>query len=154
MPKVVFIGFGVAFLVLVAISIILAMVFNYRASHSPNNARFLAGKLPPSNLDGFYEGNKPGTTWQGKVFDGQHQSGINRFKSGDRYVFKTYTGKGLKDHKLDVLKIDYNQPGNPWWLKFIVDELVQTDSNHFLGKVHLKFIPGLPVTVTYFELSK
>ena len=72
----------------------------------------------------------------------------------ERYPFKTYAGKGLRDKKLDVLKIDYNVDGNPFWLRLIVDEIVEVTPGKYLGKMHIKLIPGFPFTVLYFELKK
>lgn len=124
---------------------------------SPKQKLFLSGKIPDPSPDGFYKGNAFtgfGKDWQGKVFDASKNSGINKFADGKRYVFKTYEAKGLRDKNLKVLRIDYSQPGNPWWLKFIVDEIVETSPGHYLGKMHLNVIPGMPFTLTYFELTK
>ena len=35
--------------------------------------------------------------------------------------FKTYQAKGLRDPEVDVLRIDYELPGNPFWLRRITD---------------------------------
>ncbi len=147
----IFIGLGLLIL------ISLGLYKTYKVEHSANQDLFRNGKLPNPLPDGFYKGNSfngLGADWQGKVFDANKQTGINRFKNGQRYVFKTYEAQGLRDRATTVLRIDYNQPGNPWWLHFIVDEIVETSPGHYLGKVHLRIIPGLPFTLSYFELSK
>jgi hypothetical protein len=139
------------------IFIIVGLYKTFQVEHAANQKLFLSGRLPNPSPDGFYKGNAftgRGKDWQGKLFDRVHQTGINRFSDGQRFVFKTYQARGLRDGNLTVLRIDYNQPGNPWWLHFIVDEVVETSPGHYLGKVHLKVIPDLPFTLTYFELSQ
>ncbi len=132
----------------------------YVVAHSPNQAKFRQGKADPSTLDGDYIGTVPGHTftWQGKTLNRTDSSGVNRFKENNtivsKYPFKTYVGKGLRDKQLDVIKLDYNQPGNPWWLKFIVDEIVQTAPDTYLGKVHIQLAPRLTFTVGFFTLEK
>ncbi|MBI1857237.1 hypothetical protein HY003_01130 [Candidatus Saccharibacteria bacterium] len=153
MIKIIGISLGLGLVVLFVSAFALGTYYNYRASHRPEQTRFSQGGLPTKTLDGFYKGNRPGSAWQGKTFNGSAQSGINNFTDGDKYVFKTLVAKGLKDDK-QVLKIDYNQPHNPWWLRYVVDELVQTSDGKYLGKVNLKILPGLPITITYFELTK
>ncbi len=117
---------------------------------------FLSGKIPNPLPDGFYKGSlrKLKTSWQGKKFDAKNSTGINLISGKELYPFKTYIAKGLADKNLDVLKIDYDIPGNPFWLRFILDEIVETSPNHCLGKVHIKLIPGLPITLGFFQLEK
>ncbi len=130
----------------------------YKVEHSDNQAIFLKGSLP-SNLDGFYKGtvNSYHGTWQGKTFFASQSKGINSFKDAGkdttRYPFKTYSGTGLLDG-IQVLKIDYNVPENKFWTRFLLDEIVQTEPNNYVGKIHLRIIPGLPFTIGYFRLSK
>ncbi len=152
-----------SFIVLFVVSFILFVLIvfglykTYKVEHSKNQAAFRGGKLPEPLPDGFYKGNLfkgLGANWQGKVFDQAQHTGINQFSDGQRFVFKTYQAQGLRDRNTTVLRIDYNQKGNPWWLHFVVDEIVEVEPGHYLGKVHLKIIPGLPFTVSYFELSK
>ncbi len=137
--------------------IVLGTQKTHQVESSPNQKLFLSGKIPDPSPDGFYKGHAftgLGKDWQGKVFDANKQTGVNKFVDGQRYVFKTSIANGLRDKNLKVLRIDYNQPGNPWWLKFVVDEIVETSPGHYLGKVHLKVIPGMTFTLTYFELTK
>ncbi len=51
--------------------------------------------------------------------------------------FKTYIAKGLKDDK-KVFRLDYNLSKNPKFIKTVIDELVQTGKNEYLGKAYLK----------------
>ncbi|MFS8159040.1 MAG: hypothetical protein ACMG6E_02285 [Candidatus Roizmanbacteria bacterium] len=71
-----------------------------------------------------------------------------------KYPFRVYTGKGTQDKSLTVLKIDYSENRHPWWLRFILDEVVETSPHHLLGKVHVTFLPGLPMTLELFRLEK
>jgi len=128
----------------------------YRVEHSPNQAKFWGGHVPSTLPSGFFKGSALtglGKNWQGKVFDRHKGKGINQFTDGKRYSFRVYPAAGLRDADMQVLRIDYNQPGNPWWLRFVVDEIVQVSPGHYLGKVHVKILPGLPFSLTYFELS-
>jgi hypothetical protein len=124
----------------------------------PNQAVFTAGKVPGHQPDGFYRGSVgpdvPTKGWRGKVFDGGKGTGINQFTPDQRYVFKFYSAPGLRDQHMQVLRIDYKQPGNPWWLRFIVDEIVMTAPDRYLGKVHVQILPGLVFSLLYFELTK
>jgi len=131
-------------------------VQTYRVQHRPAQQQFTSGTVPALLPNGFHQGNPfsgIGKHWQGKVFDANNGTGINKFDDGERFVFKIYPATGLRD-KQQVLKIDYNQPGNPLWLRFIVDEIVQTSPGHYLGKVHVRVIPGIVFTLTYFELTQ
>lgn len=120
---------------------------------------FLTGKTPSKPLDGFYRGTVRNlkTDWQGKTFDATASTGINIFKrkKGEtkEFPFKTYIGKGLMDKDKDVFKIDYSN-STPFWVRLILDEIVEVSPNKFLGKVNMKIIPGLPFTVGFFRLEK
>jgi hypothetical protein len=144
-------------LVLLGLLIILGEARSFRTQKSTNQTKFLQGKLP-KNINGFYLGSVTGldTTWQGKEFDATHSAGINIFGENreKRYPFKTYPARGLQDKNLEVLRIDYSQNKSPWWLKFVVDEIVEVGPNKYLGKIHLDIIPGLPFSVGYFKLEK
>ncbi len=117
---------------------------------------FLKGTYPSPLPNGFYKGTVQNlnTNWKGKIFDASSSAGVNLFGDKKVYPFKTYKGKGLQDKNLDVLKIDYNIPKNPFWLRFILDEIVQIDTDKYLGKVHLRLIPGLPFSLGYFRLER
>jgi hypothetical protein len=128
----------------------------HKVERAANQAKFRGGRLPSPLPDGPYKGNAftgLGKNWQGKVFDRNKNVGINQFADGQRYSFRTYAAPGLRDQDIQVLRIDYNQSGNPLWLRFVVDEIVQTTPGHYLGKIHVKIIPGLPFSLGYFELT-
>jgi len=126
-----------------------------RVSHDARQTEFAGGTVPSPLPDGSYQGQVRGYTgsWIGKSFDLATGTGVNNFKDGHQlYPFKFYAGHGLSD-KIPVLKIDYNVPQNSWWVRHLVDEVVQTSPNHFLGKIHVH-IAGLTFSVGYFTLEK
>lgn len=134
------------------------------------NALFRKGKVPKKPLHDFYQGTIiphpihrwPITTytkyWKGKSFDGPNAWGINILHVGEKmvkkYPFKTYVGKGIKDRDKMVFKIDYNIAQNPFWLRLVVDEIVAITPREFLGKVHVRILPGLTITCGFFTLKR
>lgn len=116
---------------------------------------FLKGTFPSPLPNGFYKGKVQNlnTKWKGKIFDASSSTGINLFGDKKVYPFKTYKGKGLQDKNLDVLKIDYNISENPFWIRFILDEIVQIAPGKYLGKVLLRLIPNFPFSLGYFKLE-
>ena len=157
------------FLALLLVILLLCFFRTWQMKREPNQSVFAAGALPNPKPDGFYQGSVGfKTSWLGKKFFAENSTGVNviavkaKKKSAntesasevDKYPFKTYTGPGLFDQKLFVQKIDYNVKGNPFWIKWILDEIVQIGPDHYLGKMQLRIIPGLPFSVLYFELKK
>ena len=133
----------------------------WQLEHSSNQTVFFEGTVPQPAPDGLYSGSieGPKVSWLGKKFNAASSAGINVFddgngKQGERYPFKTAYGKGLRDMHIDVLTIDYNTPDNPFWMHPILDEIVQIGPDKYLGKLHVRLIPGHPFTLSYFELSK
>lgn len=120
----------------------------------------MKGVAGMSALDGDYKGVAHGYsgTWQGKTIFQSKKSGINRFLYGEKleqkYPFALSFQKALRDADKDVIVLDYNQPGNPWWLKYIVDEMVEVGPQQYLGKVHVRITSGLVFTLGYFSLTK
>ncbi len=125
---------------------------------SQNQKLFSKGKVLKELPNGFYQGhvNRIKVSWQGKKFDAKKGTGINVFKNDDqlteKYPFKIYQAQGLKD-KMEVLRIDYNLPQNPFWVRLVVDEIVEISPDNFLGKVNIKLF-GLIFTPGYFTLTK
>jgi hypothetical protein len=151
-------------LILVAIFLIaiaVGLYRTYKTQHSSNAKLFLAGSLPNPAPDGFYKGNVRGYSgaWQGKKFDASSLTGVNIYLKPDQiteehYPFSTYTGEGLRDKSIQVLKIDYAKANNPFWVKMILDEVVETEPGHYLGKIHLRLLPGISFAIGYFTLEK
>jgi len=146
---------GLSLVACVVLSIGAATYLNYQTSHDADQARFGAGSAPSTELNGFYEGKNfdgLGDDWTGKTFDSATNTGINTFTNESKYKFKVYQAPGLRDNKT-VLRLDYNLEGNPLWMRFIKDEMIEVSPGNYLGKVTFKIIPGLPFTATYFELT-
>lgn len=119
---------------------------------------FQSGTLPPAMPEGPWRGSAPelgDVSWKGKKFL-EGGKGINVFeKNGvksEAYEFAFYETAGLD--AAHVIRLDYGQPGNPLWLRLIVDEMVSVGENRYLGLVYLKIIPGLPFRMGYFRLEK
>jgi hypothetical protein len=165
------IAYAIFFIILIFLFIKLALVTlllllvvlwfrTWQMKQEPNQKEFLQGRVPNPKPDGFYQGSVGlVTSWVGKKFNTANATGINVFKDTkgkqyEKYPFKTYVGPGLFDEKLFVVKIDYNVKGNPFWVRWILDEIVQVAPNEYLGKAHVRIIPGFPFSVLYFELKK
>ncbi len=134
--------------------IIVGLIFTSRTQNDSRQKLFETGKVPNPLPDGDYKGTVTfETTWKGKSFNRNEQSGINNTGNSQKYPFKTYVGKGLRDD-MDVLKIDYNISENPFYFRLILDEIVELEDGTYLGKVHLRLLPGVPFTITYFRLEK
>lgn len=150
----------VVFLFLVLLVLVLGMIRTYQMEHGAMQDQFEKGVAAIAPLDGEYAGVAYGYegSWKGKTLTRSSHMGINRFLkdgvSSENYPFAFSLGKGLRDTNLDVIILNYNQEGNPWWLKYIVDEMVETSSQHYLGKVHVKISPSIVFTLGYFTLSK
>ncbi len=156
------ISFLLKLLILLLLTIVVVgFLRTWQVQNDLRQKMFLGGSIPAPPLDGFYKGTVSGQefSWLGKKFDSKNSTGINVFNDGfnsknERYPFTTYAGKGLLDKNVDVLKIDYNVPANPFWLRFVLDEVVQIKTGAYRGKMELRIIPGFPFGVLYFELEK
>ena len=148
------------FLLGLLMALILFWLRTLQMRMEPNHKEFLGGKLPNPKPNGFYRGSIGfRVSWIGKKFDAENGVGINVFcdergKQTEKYKFKTLLGSGLFDQHLIVLKIDYNVKSNPFWIRCILDEIIEVAPNEYLGKMHLRIIPGFPFSVLYFELKK
>ena len=150
---------GLLLLIVLMVLIVLILFLHLRTQTDPRQKVFLAGQVPTQLPDGFYQGQVNfQTTWQGKKFDRVTQTGINIFRTGagesQAFPFKTYAGKGAADGQLTVLKIDYDIPQNPFWMKFVLDEVVETSPGTYLGKVEIRLGPNVAVALGYFQLKK
>ena len=137
---------------LVAIFLIAGVLRTWAMEHSDPQKRFVVGIVPNPAPNGFYAGSiGRKTSWLGKKFNPADSSGINVFDKGgarvEKYPFKTYASSG-------TLKIDYNVPTNPFWVRPILDEIVQIAPGQYFGKLTLRIIPGYPFTLAFFELIK
>ena len=138
------------------------LILNSRADSSPEAKEFLNGSYPEPALNGSYAGNHfdgLGKDWLGKQFFASQNNGVNNFRStsqntlNQRYEFDTSQQNGLRNKNTKVLLLDYNRPGNPFWLRFIKDEIVKVGEGKYLGKIQLKLGPFV-ITLGYFRLTQ
>jgi hypothetical protein len=155
---------------------------NFIAEHSSYQKKFSAGIIPQAPPDGFYRGTAhvlfdADVPWMGKSFQSADQLGFNIFtpagasilkllapfykhytvnEDGNTraYYFKTRTEPGLKDPEINVVKLDYDSPENPFRIRIILDEIVEVAPEEYLGKIHVKVFPGYYSTLGYFGLKK
>lgn len=144
-------------LILIAFAIIVGIILTAKTQSAPEQAEFLKGALPEPLPHGFWPGstNLPHGDWQGKQFNAAAKTGVNLFGADhiERAPFTLSTGLALHDKNLQVLKIDYNRPENPWYLRLALDEVVQTQPNKLLGKIHIRLFGGA-ISIGYFTQSK
>lgn len=132
-----------------------------------------------SALDAFGKGlSRLWFPWTGKRFNAATQTGDNVFTSSatvagrlfwptfsnyrpyqpglyTAFDFHTYTGPGLVDPEITVLKLDYDNSANPNFLvRSVVDELVQLSGNYYLGKAFLRNSGGGYSLAAFFALRK
>jgi hypothetical protein len=167
--------------IVIAAIFILGSLTTLLIERSPYQQTFVAGRAPDPLPEGFHPGEAhvlfdKQTPWLGKSFDAQNQIGFNLFtplgarvlkvasplyrkfsvnEEGNTraYYFKTSVGKGQKDANTDVLKLDYDRPENPFWIRAILDEVVEIAPQQYLGKIHVKVLPGFFISIGYFGLK-
>lgn len=143
---------------LLAAVLMFMLVRTLMVQNSPGAKIFLEGDMP-EKMDGFYKGTVTGfkTDWQGKKIDSSKGMGINVFNKNGRNIesfpFKIYRASGLLDN-IQVMRIDYDLPQNPLWVRFIKDEVVQTGPGKYLGKICISLLPVVNIGVGYFKLEK
>lgn len=158
------------------------MLLTFLVGQSDRQKQFVAASAPIDPPDGFYNGsayllgNRP-VPWLGKSFESEHKKGFNIFTpkgasllkvmtplyklfkvngdgNTDANYFKTCVRRGFKDKDVSVFKRDYDSPENPFLIRIILDEMVETGPREFLGKVHMKVFPGYYATIGFFGLKK
>jgi hypothetical protein len=158
------------------------MLVTFFVGKSRRQGEFLLGKLPSKPPDGFFHGSAyllggGPVPWLGKSFEAANDKGFNIFTprgssilklmtpfyrhfrvnadgNTDAYYFSTRTGHGFRDRRIETFKLDYDSPENPFLIRIILDEIVETTPHEFLGKVHLKVFPGYYATIGFFGLRK
>ncbi len=157
-------------------------VLTWISEHGRYQKPFISGKLPAHAPDGFHPGSAHvlfdmQTPWLGKSFVASEQKGFNIFTptgaailaiatpfytlfsknhegNTHAYYFNTSKTKGVRDPEVDVIRLDYSDPQNPWIIRIIVDEIVEIKPHQYLGKIHIRLPFGLFATVGYFGLKK
>ena len=150
----------------IIILILFVLVFlMYRTITSQNSSEateFESGSFPEPALSGFYKGTPPSGyfgSWRGKKFFPDSSSGSNIFYVAargeeEKYSFHTSKSKGLLGREGDVLVLSYDISENPFWIKVFRDEIVQTASGKYLGRIYFTAIPSFPLVLGHFWLEK
>lgn len=80
--------------------------------------------------------------------------GCNSFWGGVRLGdFKINVQDSILGDGQKILKINYNRPGNPFFLKILNDELKKTEEGRYLGRGVFE-IAGKAFNTFYFSLEK
>lgn len=148
-----------------------------RRSRSELDEAFLAGETPTmEEMEGIVNGNvMAGVSllndqyfrnflnlgwfmWRGKVFENVTSiegKGINRFKVGPfrflRYHCETRITPPLVETD-NVYHLNYDLPGNPWYIRQIRDDIKKIGDGLFLGSANFK-ISGKHKFLVYFVLE-
>jgi hypothetical protein len=94
--------------------------------------------------------------WEGKSFDGASEDGtginrVNFFGKQKWFPFKTRFTESFLDGKPTFL-LDYSGPGNPPFIRSIVDEIREVAPGLYLGPAAL-LVNGRPRPVLFFAVS-
>ena len=142
------------------IILLIGVARTFQVGHGPQHLAFLRGQVPTALPNGFYRGSVGGRhgRWQGKSFSVATARGINIFATKEGGVresqpFKFYVGKGIQQHSLDVIKIDYDLPENDLWIRPLLDEIVQIAPDMYLGKLYYRLNAHTYFALGYFELQ-
>ena len=95
--------------------------------------------------------------WRGKSFQphsADKGEGINRIFTDAlrRYRFETFIGPS-RAGAFDALQLDYDNPGNPFFIRPIKDEVRELRPGLWLGQAWLQ-LRGEPHLVLYFGLTR
>ncbi len=146
---------------MLALPIAVALYFVSRTARDPQRARFAEGHVPDPPPDGAYRGAVPGYErlawfWHGKRFDAAAGTGVNLVGDAahvrEACPFRTYVASRMDQQEGHVLRVDYDIPENPFWLRRCADELVELEPGRYLGKAFIRLIPGHPFGMLFFEL--
>lgn len=146
--------------VLVVLILIVGFYRTWRTNSSPDQKIFTDSEPLNPAPSGYYSlsiGDYSGF-WKAKIFVSSRDEGVNvlhRYgKDEERYPFRTYLSKGIHEPELEVLKVDYNMPGNSFWLKPFLEEIVKTGEGEYLGKMSYQFLPGFPFALGFYHLRE
>jgi hypothetical protein len=134
--------------------------FIRRTAQDPRQRQFAeagVAALP----DGRYDGTVPGyeglaRRWKGKRFDAASGTGLNLVEADgqivERIPFRLYLAPRYQGEGGEVVRVDYNVPENPSWLRICADELVEVGPGEYLGVSYIRLLPGHPFAMLFFEL--
>ncbi len=140
------------------------------------SGQFLTTTLGPGVDQVFSPAARIWMPWKGKIFDAARACGRNWFEdsaralirlflpayegvSADRpgtftaFSFRTKHGQSQLLGDVEVLRIDYDLPENPWPVRQVVDELVRIDVGIYLGQALLRRRKGW-MRAGWFALEK
>ena len=144
------------FLLIVVLALAYGFYRTWKTGSSEDYDRFQQGMVPEAMPEGLWKGAALGlgeVSWKGKKFS-TSGTGINLIGEEEKFPFLFSRAASITDSSKEVIRLDYNQRENPFWLRFIVDEMVSTGENQFLGIVYINVIPRLPFRMGYFTLTK
>ncbi len=151
-----------------------------RVLDGTNRGELLALRIAPGLTEMYSAVAALYMPWQGKHFDAATASGYNLLRrdfywvmrlmwplyrgyvktGGDAFsairafTFRTSLAQGLADPDRQVLRLNYDLPGNSHLtVRRIVDELVQVDEGVFLGKAHVRWWWGTRQMAAFFLLT-
>ena len=131
---------------------------------SPYTERFRNGWVPDQiDLEGRYAVHLVGPLLpqirvlrQCKVFEraGAGISGINEFLGFLRVArFRVERGRSLSDPSLEVIRIVYDDPRNPFFVRPLVDEIRQIGEGTYLGQ-GMYSVLGQAVWAFWFQVER
>lgn len=125
----------------------------------PTRGKVLSGVAHLQNPLGVYLTNMPVLPWKGKQFETINKEqgrGINLIElwptKQTMFHFETAIVPSLIDGDNDVFSLNYDLPGNPFFIRAIRDDLKKIDDGLFLGTANAK-IKGSYKFVLYFALE-
>ena len=125
----------------------------------PTRGKVLSGIAHLQNPLGVYLTNIPFLPWKGKQFNRINKGegeGINLIElwpsKQTMFHFKTAIVESLITGDHDVFSLDYDQPGNPWFIRQIRDDLKKIDDGLFLGTANFRIKNGYKF-ILYFALE-
>lgn len=96
--------------------------------------------------------------WRGKSFrppadDATRGEGVNRVLSDRLKLFRFATSVGRsRAGDFDALRLDYDRPGNPWFIRHVQDELRALRDGLYLGQAWVT-LGATPRLVVWFGLE-
>lgn len=125
----------------------------------PTRGKVLSGIAHLQIPMGVYLTNIPLLPWKGKQFEAINKNegrGINLIEiwpsKQTMFHFETAIVKSLIEGDNDVFSLNYDQPGNPWFIRQIRDDLKKIDDGLFLGTANFRRKNGYSF-ILYFALE-
>jgi len=98
--------------------------------------------------------------WEGKRFSQEQDTGVNIYKNplspyeDLRYPFTIREGTSLENQDKKVIVLDYNVPENPYWIRFLREEMVELEDGTYVGKTLYVIVQQYPIAISFFTLRK